>query len=77
MEHSDWNGTLTAVNPAEACTPLTTNMTGAICLIERGVCDFQLKTLNCQYAGGIGAIIGNAWDTLTIMAGDGTYLNYI
>ncbi len=44
---------------ADACEPLTNNVTGKIVLVHRGLCSFIQKTLNVQQAGGIAAIISN------------------
>lgn len=41
------------------CTPITTDLTGKIALIRRGVCGFSLKAYHAQQAGAIGTIILN------------------
>lgn len=41
------------------CTPVTTDMTGKIALIRRGVCNFSLKIWHAQEAGAVGVIIVN------------------
>jgi len=45
----------------DACGALTNAaaMAGNICIVDRGTCSFKTKTLNCQVAGAIGAIIIN------------------
>ena len=43
----------------DGCEPLTSDVTGKIVLVHRGLCSFVQKILNVQQAGGIGAIITN------------------
>ncbi len=44
---------------ADACEPLTNNVTGKIALIHRGICSFFQKAQNAQTAGAAGVIIAN------------------
>ncbi len=46
-------------NPADACQPLTNNVTGKIVLIDRGNCTFEFKTQTAQQAGAVGVLIAN------------------
>ena len=41
------------------CAAITTNMTGAVALIDRGSCSFKTKTLHAQTAGAAAVIIAN------------------
>jgi hypothetical protein len=41
----------------DGCEAITNNLTGAIALIDRGLCNFNVKTKNAQNAGAIGVII--------------------
>ncbi len=43
----------------DACTAVTTNLTGKMALIDRGTCNFTLKVKNAQDAGAVAAIIAN------------------
>ena len=47
------------VSPQNACTSITSNISGKIALIERGDCEFGVKVLNVQNAGAVGAIVYN------------------
>jgi subtilisin family serine protease len=62
--------------PNQGCDPNYTNaaaISGHIALISRGTCGFQLKVVNAQKAGAIGAIVfDNRNEGLIIMAGDPT-----
>jgi hypothetical protein len=44
---------------ADGCEPITSNVTGKIVLVHRGLCSFIQKVQNVQAAGGIGVIIAN------------------
>ena len=56
-----------------ACVPLTTDLTGKIALISRGVCTFSTKIRNAQNAGAVAVLVSNnvAGDGIG-MASDGT-----
>jgi len=43
----------------DACSPITSTLTGQVALIDRGNCTFVLKVKNAQIAGAIGAIIAD------------------
>ena len=43
----------------DGCQTITTVLTGAIALIDRGTCNFTVKVKNAQLAGAVGAIIAN------------------
>lgn len=60
-------------SPSNGCTPITTNLSGQIALIRRGVCTFSTKIRNAQTAGAVGAVIINsvAGDPIA-MAKDGS-----
>ena len=45
--------------PADACTPLTSDISGAFVLVRRGDCPFFKKAENIQAAGGVATIVGN------------------
>ena len=47
------------VSPQNACSSITSNISGKIALIERGDCEFGVKVLNVQNAGAVGAIVYN------------------
>jgi PKD repeat protein len=54
----------------DACSPITSNVSGKIALIDRGTCNFTVKVKNAQTAGAIGAIIAdNTVEGLFGMAG--------
>jgi large repetitive protein len=44
---------------ADACEPLTTDLTGKIALVHRGLCSFIQKAQNAQAAGAVGCIVSN------------------
>jgi minor extracellular serine protease Vpr len=70
-------GTVTAVfsvtTPANGCSPLSTDFTGKIALIDRGVCSFTTKIRNAENAGALGVLVVNnvAGDAIA-MGHDGT-----
>jgi hypothetical protein len=43
----------------DGCETITNSLTGAIALIDRGLCTFAVKTKNAQNAGAIGVIIAD------------------
>jgi hypothetical protein len=43
----------------DACSPITSNVSGKIALIDRGTCNFTTKVKNAQNAGAIGAVIAD------------------
>ena len=63
----------TVTDPANGCTTLTTDLTGKIGLINRGVCTFSTKIRDAQTAGAIGALtVNNAAGDPVAMGQDGT-----
>jgi minor extracellular serine protease Vpr len=65
--------TYTVTNPANGCTAITTNLTGKIALIDRGVCTFTTKVRNAQNAGAVGVlVVNNVAGDPTAMGADGT-----
>lgn len=46
-------------SPTDGCEPLVGFPVGSIALIDRGDCNFTVKTLNAQAAGAIGVVIVN------------------
>jgi minor extracellular serine protease Vpr len=63
----------TVTTPANGCSAISTNLTGKIALINRGVCTFTTKIRNAENAGAIGVLVVNsvAGDPVA-MAHDGT-----
>jgi len=63
----------TVTSPLNGCTTITTNLSGKIALIDRGVCTFTTKVRNAQAAGAVGVLVVNnvAGDPVG-MAHDGT-----
>jgi minor extracellular serine protease Vpr len=63
----------TVTTPANGCTAISTDLTGMIALIDRGVCSFTTKIRNAEAAGAVGVIVANnvAGDP-TAMGHDGT-----
>ncbi len=54
----------------DGCSPITSNVSGQIALIDRGTCNFTVKAKNAQNAGAIGAIIAdNTTEPLFGMSG--------
>lgn len=47
------------------CHPITTDLTGKMALIRRGVCGFSLKVYHAQQAGAVGVVIVNHYNTAT------------
>lgn len=46
-------------SPSDACSTITTNLTGKIALVDRGTCSFDTKVNNAQTAGAIGVVVVN------------------
>jgi minor extracellular serine protease Vpr len=63
----------TVTDPPLGCTTISTDLTGKIALIDRGVCTFTTKIRNAQTAGAVGVLVVNnvAGDPVG-MAHDGT-----
>lgn len=59
---------------SDACEdpPWTSDVSGKFCLIDRGTCEFGSKILNCEDAGGVGAIIVNNQGDAVVTMGPGT-----
>jgi len=53
------SGQLRLAVPADGCSALTSSMTSAIAIVDRGTCDFTVKVLNAQNAGAKGVVIAN------------------
>lgn len=53
-------GDVTQAAPYDACTPLTSDLSGKIALITRGTCAFTTKLNNAEEAGAIAAIVVNS-----------------
>jgi minor extracellular serine protease Vpr len=63
----------TTTSPANGCGGITTNLTGKIALIDRGVCTFSEKIRNAQTAGAVGVlVVNNVAGDPTAMGSDGT-----
>ncbi len=58
-DFSHVTATYSVPTPADGCGPFTTDVTGQIALIDRGVCTFGTKVLDAQNANAIGALIVN------------------
>lgn len=63
----------TVTEPALGCDSISTDLTGRVALIDRGVCSFTTKVRNAEAAGAAGALVANdvAGDPVG-MAHDGT-----
>jgi hypothetical protein len=60
----------------DGCSPITSNVSGKIALIDRGNCTFITKTKNAQDAGATGVIIvNNTTGTPVGMTGSGQTIN--
>ena len=46
-------------SPTDGCSAITSVVTGAVALIDRGTCTFTVKVLNAQAAGAIAVLIGD------------------
>jgi large repetitive protein len=53
------SGEVVASSPADACTTLTTSLSGKIAFVDRGTCNFVVKAANVQAAGAMAMVIGN------------------
>ena len=63
----------TTTSPANGCGAITTDLTGKIALIDRGVCFFSVKIRNAQAAGAVGVlVVNNVAGDPTAMGTDGT-----
>ena len=60
-----------SVGLRNGCAPFDVDLTGLVVLIDRGGCNFTLKALNVQNAGGIAAIIGLVTPGAPFPGGDG------
>lgn len=58
-----------------ACSPLVSNVSGKIVLIDRGACSFVTKVKNAQNAGAVAVIIANYEDALLSMGGEDATIN--
>lgn len=63
----------TVTSPANGCSAISTDLTGKVALIDRGVCSFTTKIRNAQNASAIGVLVVNnvAGDPIA-MGHDGT-----
>jgi minor extracellular serine protease Vpr len=62
----------TVTLPANGCTAISTNLTGKIALIDRGVCTFSEKIRRAEAAGAVGVlVVNNVAGDPTAMAHDG------
>jgi len=52
-------GSVATTSPADACSAVSSAVSGKIALIDRGTCNFSVKVKNAQNAGAIGAVIAN------------------
>jgi hypothetical protein len=69
----EWAIVTDAAGGTLACDPVTSDMTGKIALVDRGVCNFSQKCFNAQEAGAIAVIVcNNVFDpeTITMAAGN-------
>jgi minor extracellular serine protease Vpr len=65
----------TVTEPANGCTTISTDLTGKIGLIDRGVCSFTTKIRSAEAAGAVGVIVANSVvGDPTAMGHDGTAL---
>jgi hypothetical protein len=58
---SNFTGSVAQASPADGCAAITNGsaIAGKIALIDRGTCDFTVKTLNAQAAGASAVLIAN------------------
>lgn len=68
-----FSGDLGLAEPRLACEPLTTDLTGQIALIERGVCPFVDKFDNAVAAGATGVVVYTDDRTPIAMGGDDSF----
>jgi len=52
-------GEMLLADPLEACSPIITDVSGKIAVVDRGTCTFKTKALNAQDAGAIAVLICN------------------
>lgn len=55
-----------------ACAPISTDLTGKVAIVERGVCSFEAKVRNAMTAGAVAVIVYNSapfGDQLIVMSG--------
>jgi len=77
--HQDWSAAPAAIQgevyyPAansDGCLPFTEDLTGKIVVVDRGACNFTLKILNIQNAGGVLGIISLVTPGEAFAGGDG------
>jgi extracellular elastinolytic metalloproteinase len=63
----------TGASTSDACEALpASSLSGLIALIDRGTCDFVVKTKNAQNAGAVGVIIANNRDATEVIILGGT-----
>ncbi len=55
----------------DGCLPFAADLTGNVVLVDRGACNFTLKVLNVQNAGGVVGIIGLIDGSAPFAGGDG------
>lgn len=48
-----------SASPTLGCSPLVNDLTGAIALVRRGLCEFGTKALNAEVAGAVGVLVMN------------------
>jgi minor extracellular serine protease Vpr len=64
---------LALASPSNGCTSITSNVTGAIAIIDRGTCTFSTKIRNAQSAGAVAVlVVNNVPGDPVGMAQDGT-----
>ncbi len=64
-------GVLELTDPAEACGPVSNDLTGKIAVSDRGTCNFSIKAYEAQQAGAVAAILCNTNDeTFNMAPGD-------
>lgn len=58
---TNFTGAAVAATPADGCTAITNGsaLAGKIAIIDRGTCDFTVKSLNAQTAGASAVLIAN------------------
>jgi minor extracellular serine protease Vpr len=60
----------TTTTPADACAAISSDVTGKVALIDRGVCNFTTKIRNAEAAGAVGVLVVNN------VAGDPSAMTY-
>ena len=60
---ADVSGPAKMASPANACDPLTVDLTGHVAIVLRGICAFQTKLDNAVAAGAIAVVLVNSADT--------------